>query len=233
MGKYVVAGGSNSPSSPRIGAESLESAAPAEPLPKAGILPHLEEFFDRNHDGKIGLGETYDGLRRLDFGRLTSVATALAINFGLAALGRTSPFGLSLEKMSHTKHPGDTGAIDTRGGFHEERIEQLFAKYARRYGDALTATELLELAVSDLLHDLHWLTLPRDAVAVLGKWGLLFKAGAEERDGQLVLTKQRVLDFYLDDRLFDRLALENQHKREVREQTLVGRAENAFHTWIF
>jgi len=198
-----------------------------------GILPHLEDFFDRNHDGKISLRETYDGLRRLDIGRLSSAAFAVGINFGLGVVAKTNPFALSLEKVARTRHPGDTATVDDRGTLRRKRIDEIFARHARRYGDALTRAELVELGGSDLLRDGHFWTWPRDAAAVLGEWGLYFKIGSEERNGEQVLTRRRIDELYSDETLFDRLAAENQQKRVARAGTLGGRLENAFHAWIF
>jgi peroxygenase len=197
------------------------------------ILPHLEVFFDRDHDGKVTLRETYDGLRRLDIGRLSSAAFAVGINFGLGVLAMTNPLALDLEKVARTRHPGDSGAVDDRGVLRKKRIDEVFARHARKYGDALTWAELVELGGSDLLRDGHFWTWPRDAAAVLGEWGLFFKIGAEEREGEQVLTRRRVHDLYTDPTLFDRLASENQAKRETRAGTLGGRLENVFHAWIF
>ncbi len=198
----------------------------------AGILPHLRRFFDPNGDGRISLKETYDGLRRLDLGRLFSVWTALGINLSLGALTLSNPLALPLSRMKTFRHGGDSGVVDDHGKFHEERLDALFAKHARKYGDALTLHEVLSLRRDNLRRNRRWLTLPVDEVATLGDWLLLFYVADEKRDGQRVLTKQTVEDFYTRDDLFTKLAHKNQQARQARRRTLLGRIENVFHTWV-
>jgi hypothetical protein len=198
-----------------------------------GILPHLIDFFDPDHDGKITLTETYDGLRRLDIGRLSAVGIAATINFGLAAIARDNPFALDLGKMARARHPGDSGVVDESGDLLSERLERLFAAHARTYPDALTASELVALARDDLRSRGRIFTLPRDVVAIIGEWGLLWWVGGEERHGQRVLTRARVRDFYTDAALFSRIAEENEARRAERSHTPVGRLINILHGWIF
>src|SRR5947209_20409886 len=106
---------------------TITTRAPTRVPP--GLLPHLVSFFDPDHDGKIRLGETYAGLRRLDIGRLSSLGIATGINVGLAMLSFGNPLALDLTKMGHTRHPGDTAVVDDSGGFHGERLEQIFTRY--------------------------------------------------------------------------------------------------------
>jgi hypothetical protein len=201
--------------------------------PQQGVLPHLIDFFDPNHDGKISMRETYDGLRRLDIGALSSLGFAAGINLGLAAMSRSSPFALDLAKMSRTRHPGDSAIVDDAGSFHDERLARIFDRYARTFADALTPRELLLLVRDDLRARGRILTLPRDLAAVAGEWGLLWWAGGEERDGRRVLTRQRLYEFYTDATLFDRIAVANDERRVARAQTALGRFLNIFHRWIF
>jgi hypothetical protein len=199
----------------------------------AGILPHLRHFFDSNGNGRISLGETYSGFRRLDVGRLACIGIALGVNFSLGLLRVTNPFSLPLSRMKTLRHGGDSGIVDERGTFHKEVLDALFGKHAKKYGDALTLSETLALRRDNLHRNRRWLTLPFDEVATLGEWGFLFYVGAEMRQGERVLTKQTVADFYTKDDLFDRLAYKNQQRRQERSHRLIGKVENAFHTWVF
>jgi hypothetical protein len=228
-----------SPAAPAAKSTSKSTPAPA-PAPASGsaIRPHLESFFDTNHDGRISLYETYVGLRRLDIGIPSAAAVALGINFGLGALSLSNPLSLPLDKMTSTRHPGDSQIIDPKGRFDAARFEQVFQKYAKTFGDALTFEELMQLRSDDIRRgasESAWglVSVPINEAAAAGELGLLFYAGAEQRDGVPVLTKERFRAFYTEPDLFWRLAEVQAEKREERSRTLGGRLVNAVRTWTF
>ena len=53
--------------------------------PMTALQKHVA-FFDRDHDGQIHVGETYDGLRALGLSRTRATLAATAINGGLGPL---------------------------------------------------------------------------------------------------------------------------------------------------
>lgn len=206
------------------------TAATDAPRPRRAIERHLDRFFDRNGDRKISLSETYTGVHDLGVGRAAAAAVALAINVGL---GKTTGGGLvtiDLDNIPRGKHPGDSGVLDVNGEFVPEKFEAIFANHAHKYGDALTADEVSEFRKANYNGDPG--ANAGHFVAGLGEFGLLFRLGAQERNGESVLTKDRLHEFYNGD-LFDKIAAENKEKRAARAGTVSGTVRNLFNEWIF
>ena len=100
--------------------------------PKLSALQKHVMFFDQDGDGKITVGETFDGLRELGFGYTRSSAFAFAINAGLGvATGAPwySPLTVDIENIAKGKHDSDTDIYDVDGRFNPVKFEQLFALY--------------------------------------------------------------------------------------------------------
>jgi len=200
------------------------------PPPRRAIERHLDKFFDRNGDRKITLGETYVGLRDLGVGRAAASAVAMAINVGLGTTTGGGLVTIDLDNIHLGKHGGDSGVLDAQGNFVPEKFEAIFDTYAKTHGDALTPAEVSAFRRGNWSNDPN--ANPVDFVAGLGEFGLLMQLGPEYRDGQPVLTKDRLHEFYNGD-LFDTIAKENCVCRDARAGTIIGSIQNAFNTWIF
>jgi len=217
------------PGVPAVVQQTKPSAVtPAQPG-DAGVRAHLDKFFDTNKDRKITVPETYSGLRRLGLGRMAATGAALAINVGLARSTGGSLFTVELDGIQKAKHKGDSGIIDTNGHFVQAKFDELFANYSKTVPNALTEAEITQFRQDNVARD--------DAgtfekVAGLGEFGLLFRFGAQEVDGQKVLTRERMLDFYHGD-LFHTLADEHAAKREARSDSFAGKIQNLWNDWVF
>ncbi|MCA9554583.1 MAG: hypothetical protein KC933_31395 [Myxococcales bacterium] len=207
-----------------------QATTEAQPVEEAGVRAHLSKFFDTDRDRRITYPETFSGLRRLGLGRMAAAGAALAINVGLGRTTGGSLTTVNLDGIAKGKHAGDSGIINAEGGFVEEKFDALFRDYAKTYPDALTQDEVIKFRQDNLAKDPK--ATGADKVAVLGEFGLLFRFGAQQRDGQPVLTRERLFDFYHGD-LFQTLAQEHTAKREARAGTFNGWLQNTFNTWIF
>lgn len=202
--------------------------SPAKPG-QAGVRAHLDKFFDTNRDRKITVGESFDGLRRLGLGRMAAAGAALAINVGLARSTGGSLLTVELDGIHEAKHEGDSGIIDDNGHFVQEKFDALFANYSKTVPNALTEAELTRFRQDNIARDDGGAF---EKAAALGEFGLLFRFGAQEVDGQKVLTRERLHDFYHGN-LFETLANEHAAKREARAGTLTGKLQNFFNSWVF
>ena len=198
-----------------------------EGVQRAGVRAHLDTFFDTNRDRRITLGESYAGLRRLGLGRLPAGAAALAINVGLARQTGGSLTTVELDGIADAKHKGDSGIIDDKGHFVPEKFEAMMA-YGKTVPNALTEAEVTQFRKDNLARDE---TGSFEQVAALGEFGLLFKFGAQEVDGQRVLTRDRLHDFYHGN-LFETLAQEHSAKVEARSGTVGGQVRNLIAAWF-
>jgi peroxygenase len=156
---------------------------------RTALQKHVD-FFDTDHDGKITLADTYEGLRRLGYGLLQSASFASVIN---AALGSSTSGGPSLTidtgRIHAGMHPSDTGVYDSKGRFSEPRFRRLFARYDADGDGAIDADDLRRLFAANRT----------DLLGHLGsraEFGLLLDLAGEQRDGKKVLTRDRLKRFY-------------------------------------
>lgn len=202
------------PSAGRRTARSANSGS------RTALQKHVD-FFDTDRDGKITLADTYRGLRRLGFGTVRSAAFAGVIN---AALGSSTSGAPSLTvdagRIHAGKHRSDTGVYDKQGRFSLPRFKRLFARYDANGDGALDREELARMFAenrTDLLGHLGSKT----------EFGLLLELAGEDRNGQKVLTRSRLEQFY-DGTLFYELAEHIASRRASEWATLRG----AFRTGI-
>ncbi len=187
--------------------------------PRTALQKHVD-FFDTDHDGRITLFETYQGLRRLGLGAARSAVFGGVIN---AALGPTTSRAPSLTvDASHInagKHGSDTGVYDEDGHFVRQRFDRLFARYDGDEDGALDREDLARLFEgnrTDLLGHL----------GSVAEFGLLLSLAGEERNGRKVLTRQRLEEFY-DGSLFYRLADQVGARRADARASLSGAFRNS------
>ena len=175
----------------RVG-ESRNSTAPA----KLTALQKHVMFFDQDGDGKITVGETFDGLRELGFGYTRSSAFAFAINAGLGvATGAPwyAPLTVDIENIAKGKHDSDTDIYDVDGRFNAQKFEDLFAIYDTDSDNALSAEEF----------EIFYMRNKEDEASSLVstfEFGLLIELAGEPRviDGKetSVVTRETMARFY-------------------------------------
>jgi len=180
---------------------------------RTALQKHVD-FFDTNHDGKITLADTYDGLRRLGLGAARSAAFAGVIHaaLGWPTSGRPS-LTVDTERIHAGKHPSDTGVYDRHGRFSATAFRRLFARYDADGDGALDGEELARLMADNRT----------DLVGHLGsqaEFRLLLDLAGEDRNGRKVLTRARLERFY-NGSLFYQLA-EEVAARRAREWTTLG-----------
>jgi peroxygenase len=168
--------------------------------PRTALQKHVD-FFDRNGDGETRVWETYAGCRALGMGRLMSTAAAVVIN---AALGikSGSPWYSFLtiqnDGIHFGKHKGDTGIYDQDGNFVQSRFDDMFKLHDTDGDDALNQGEIDKMLVVN--------GQGKPSTGSKAEFGLLMKlAGENNADGERVLTRQRMQEFY-DGSLFYQLA---------------------------
>jgi hypothetical protein len=206
-----------------------------------GFNEHLE-FFDSNHDHKISLRESAQGLERLGFGHLLSVPAAVAIGFGVTGLGLlqgrvVNPTNLELPSTGFVRHP-DSELVNEQGEFDDARLDALFATYGQKFaGSALTVSELAAMLAERVRADARSgkrerLLLPVGATAVAVEWGALLWIAGEKRDGTLVLAKETVRRFYTSPHFFDDVARRIAEQRKQRESSKLGALRNVVQDWL-
>jgi len=164
--------------------------------PKLSALQKHVMFFDQDGDGKITVGETFDGLRELGFGYTRSSAFAFAINAGLGvATGAPwyAPLTVDIENIAKGKHDSDTDIYDVDGRFNPVKFEQLFALYDTDRDDALSAEEF-EVFYARNKED------EASSLVSTFEFGLLIELAGEKRviDGKetSVVTRETMERFY-------------------------------------
>jgi hypothetical protein len=216
-------------------------ATAGEPLRAIGFAEHLR-FFDADHDHKISIRESWQGLERLGFGHLLSWPAAFVINFGVSSLGLLQgrfvhPTNLALPESGFVRHP-DSDLVDDRGDFDHARLDAVFARHGRTFeGQALTVPELVEMLTARVRDDAQSLKerllLPAGVSAVVVEWGALLWVAGSRRQGKPVLEKDTVRRFYTDARFFHDVAERIARERALRRETALGKVRNAVQTWLF
>lgn len=171
--------------------------------PKLTALQKHVMFFDQDGDGKISVGETFDGLRELGFGYTRSSAFAFAINAGLGvATGAPwyAPLTVDIDNIAKGKHDSDTDIYDVDGRFNPAKFEHLFALYDTDRDDALSAEEF----------EVFYARNKEDGASSLVstfEFGLLIELAGEKRviDGKetSVVTRQTMERFYDGSLIYD------------------------------
>ncbi len=192
--------------------------APSSHQAMTALQKHVH-FFDRDNDGFITLSNTYDGLRALGFGSVTSSGMAVAINGALGpATGARwyAPFTLNIGLIHHGKHGSDTGVYDAEGHYIADAFEAMFDLY-----DSNEDGELSEEEFEDLYEGQY--TDSSGSTASRAEFSILFQLASTTRTrteevfdswssyttteevSYLVLTRETLESFY-DGSLFYDLA---------------------------
>ncbi|XVE91964.1 hypothetical protein REPUB_Repub01dG0056500 [Reevesia pubescens] len=172
------------------------------------VLQKHVAFFDRNHDGLVYPWETFEGFRAIGAGYLLSMTGALFINAALS--GKTRPgkypslfFPIEVKNIHMAKHGSDSGVYDHEGRFVPLKFEEIFRKFARTHGNALTSGELMAMLKAN--------REPQDYkgwVASWTEWMTLYNLCKDQRG---LLRKETIRGVY-DGSLFEHMERE---RREI------------------
>jgi peroxygenase len=122
---------------------SQSSVKAASTSGRTALQDHVD-FFDRNNDRLITVGETAEGLRALGIGWTRSYALAYPINAGLGrATGASwySPLTVHSNNIHLGKHRSDTDVYDQNGHFVRANFEKIFRLYDKDSDNALSEDE--------------------------------------------------------------------------------------------
>jgi peroxygenase len=186
----------------------VSSMVPPAPVsisaPRTTLQKHVD-YFDRNHDGQVQIGETYQGLRAMNVGVAQSAFGALAINGALGPKTSTTwwqPTTINTARINFAKHGSDTGIIGPDGQFVQQKFDEMFAKWDPQGKGYITESQLEAMRAAN----------KTDAAGAIGskaEFNLLLDLAGQQRlvDGQptRVLTRETMQDLY-NGTLFYRLA---------------------------
>ncbi|MBK9087745.1 MAG: hypothetical protein IPL90_01305 [Holophagales bacterium] len=202
-----------SPEHVRISSPPTARSAPISGS-RTALQKHVD-FFDTDHDGRITLFETYQGLRRLGLGAARSAVFGGVINAALGpSTSRAPSLTVNATHISAGRHGSDTGVYDEEGHFVKRSFDRLFTRYDGDEDGALGREDLARLfegSRTDLLGHL----------GSMAEFGLLLSLAGEDRNGRKVLSRQRLLEFY-DGSLFYKLADEVESRRANARASLSG-----------
>ncbi|RDX72562.1 putative peroxygenase 4, partial [Mucuna pruriens] len=175
------------------------------------VLQKHAAFFDKNQDGVIYPWETFQGLREIGSGILSSIGLCLFINLALSQSTRPGKFPsllfpIEIKNIQLGKHGSDTGVYDTEGRFVPSKFEEIFTKHAHTHPNALTYNELNEMLKAN--------RQPKDLKGRIGgqvQWKTLYKL-AKDKNG--LLKKETIRGVY-DGSVFELLKKEHSaHKKK-------------------
>ncbi|XP_062110183.1 probable peroxygenase 5 [Humulus lupulus] len=175
------------------------------------VLQKHVAFFDRNGDGVIYPWETFRGFRAIGSGIALSTFGAIFINLGLSGKtrpGKTFPhllFPIEIKNIQRAKHGSDSGVYDDEGRFVPSKFEELFAKHAHTYPDAMNGKEVRELLRANRTG-----TFLNGWVGAMAEWLVLYHVAKDKRG---LLTKDTVRAVY-DGSLFERLEKEHSSSKK-------------------
>ena len=200
----------------KVGAKPKKEGQKRLSAPNSGSRTALQkhvDFFDTDHDGKITLLETYQGLRRLGLGALRSALFGGVINAALGSPTSGTPsLTVDANHIEAGKHGSDTGVFDESGFFVKERFDRMLARYDGDGDGALDSEELARLFEGNRTDFLGHL-------GSMAEFRLLLTLAGEDRNGRKVLTRRRLEEFY-DGSLFHQLADEVRARRADRRASL-------------
>jgi len=116
--------------------------------PLTALERHVS-YFDTDADGKITMSQTFQGLRKIGVGAVTSAGLTLLINAFLGYLTNGKPsLKVSVRDIARGKHPFDTGTFNERGEVDRSNFERLFTTpTAQPPFDRLTRSEIRAMIV--------------------------------------------------------------------------------------
>ncbi|KAB2045511.1 hypothetical protein ERO13_D01G140820v2 [Gossypium hirsutum] len=191
--------------------EGVGDAGAAKPSgSEQSVLEKHVAFFDRNHDGIVYPWETFEGFRAIGAGYLLSMTGAFLIHFALSSKTRPgkypSPFfPIEVKNIHLAKHGSDSGVYDSDGRFVSLKFEEIFRKFARTHGNALTSGELMAMLKAN--------REPQDYKGWIGSWTEWMTLYNLCKDNNGLLRKEIVKGVY-DGSLFERMERDRKPHRK-------------------
>ncbi|KAK8470640.1 hypothetical protein PHAVU_003G020700 [Phaseolus vulgaris] len=182
-----------------------------KPIPvHENVMQKHAAFFDKNQDGVIYPWETFQGLREIGNGIVSSIGLSMFINLGLSQTTRPGKFPsllfpIEIKNIQFGKHGSDTGVYDNEGRFVPSKFEGIFSKHAHTHPNALTYDELMEMMQAN--RD------PKDFKGRIGglvEWKILYKVAKDKND---LLQKETIRGVY-DGSLFEMLKKEHSTQQK-------------------
>ncbi|XVF43576.1 hypothetical protein PTKIN_Ptkin02bG0050800 [Pterospermum kingtungense] len=178
----------------------VDDAARPTPTDQSVLQKHVA-FFDRNHDGLVYPWETFEGFRAIGAGYFLSMVGAFFINLALSSKTRPgkSPslfFPIEVKNIHLAKHGSDSGVYDSHGRFENEKFEEIFRKFARTHGNALTSEELNAMLKAN--------REPQDFKGWLASWTEWMALYSLCKDNRGLLRKETIRGVY-DGSLFEHM----------------------------
>lgn len=152
--------------------------APVTDVNKMTPLQKHVAFFDRNHDGKITVGETYAGCRALGLQRVPSAIVAILINGGMGWGTSGSPLptlDVSVGNIQRGMHGSDSEVYDADGKFDARKFDAFFDRWDKDGDGHWSWSEFW--ARANAQRDL-WDIFGR--VASIAEFGLVFVIAGED-----------------------------------------------------
>lgn len=112
-----------------------DTPRPGSYTPRTALEKHVA-FFDRNKDGLLTPSESWEGFRSLGYGLFMSLLGTFLVHFFLSypTLDSWWPdpfFTIHLKNIHRCKHGSDSAVYDEKGEMREDRLQWLFANFAR------------------------------------------------------------------------------------------------------
>jgi peroxygenase len=194
------------PSTPARPRAAAPQPRPAVDKSKFTPLQRHVDFFDRDQDGVIKMGETRQGLRALGAGQILAAFGALFINglLGPKTAGAATT-KIEVAKIAGGKHDSDTDVFDEKGNVDPKAFDALFATHDKDKSGSLDAKELAAMRAARKETKVG-------GIAASAEFSLLLKFCADREvqvDGKPVkaISRDRLAKLY-DGTLFDVVAAE-------------------------
>ena len=189
-------------------------AQPAGAADSRSALQSHVDFFDRDGDGFIRVGETVDGLQAIGLPRVAAYPLAYTIHLGLSKTLADDvwyrPLTIDTSRIHLGKHGSDTGAYDEQGNFVHAKYVAIF-QYDSDQNDAIDERELKSFHEGNATES--------GLAASKAEFGLLmFIAGKHNPETGLKELDRATLEALYDGTLFykleDELAAARKAERE-------------------
>lgn len=183
------------PKPPKIALQVGDQLTMSATSTRTPLQKHVD-FFDRDGNRSITVGETFEGLRALGMGRVTAALGSVFINAGLGmktGSSWTSPLTVNTNNIAAGKHDSDTDIYDTHGQLNPAKFEAMFTQFDLDNDQELSQAEFTTMRT-------HNKETTAGGIAAKAEFDLLVKLAGTEKEvaGKTTktMTKEQLKDFY-------------------------------------